>query len=260
MNVLNFKSSFLATAFSATLLSLTVGGVLTANAATSDASTAAKQTTMQKRPHGHMNAEQRLQKMQANAQATVKATISASQAVSLVQKQATNLRIVGVHYHDGSSRPANANATNTVNTVPGYHIMAIAADGKPQLYRVNAANGQITQKDLPQRAEKAAKKPTNMPTASISIDQALQLAANKVGGEAIGAHLGGGHHGKRGMKPQHGTATTQAQQPKTPSYRVQVVKGQEIYSVTVNAQTGEISDAVNLKDIQNHGKKAQKPA
>ena len=95
----------------------------------------------------------------------------------------------------------------------------------------------------------------------------MQLAANQVGGEAIGAHLGGDKGGKMGHGPRDGhrrpnrdpqTGNTgmppapnpaQNQSPRTPSYQIEVVKGKEVYHVKVDAQTGAVSDVKSLNDL-----------
>ncbi|MFN3564124.1 MAG: PepSY domain-containing protein, partial [Moraxella osloensis] len=100
-----------------------------------------------------------------------------------------------------------------------------------------------------------------------SLERAMQLAASQVGGEAIGAHLGGDKGGKMGHGPRDGQRRpnrdpqmgntgmppapnpTQNQSPKTPSYQIEVVKGKEIYHVKVDAQTGAVSDVKSLNDL-----------
>ena len=150
MNLAKFNPSFLATGLSVALLSVVTGATLTACASTS----AAPQTqNMQKRhPANTKHFEQRLQAMQANARAAANASISASQAVALVQKQTANTRIVGIHYYDSSNRP-NPNpariANNANNNIVGYRVMTLNANGQPQLYIVNASNGQVTQATMP---------------------------------------------------------------------------------------------------------------
>ena len=275
MNLAKFNPSFLATGLSVALLSIVTGATLTACASTS----AAPQTqNMQKRhPANAKNFEQRLQAMQANAQAAANASISASQAVALVQKQAANTRIVGVQYHDNSNRP-NPNparsGNNANNNIVGYRVMTLNANGQPQLYIVNASNGQVTQASMPSRPQQPNNmgNPNNQPPAppatNISLERAMQLAANQVGGEAIGAHLGGDKgdnmgHGPRdghrrpnrdpqmsntGMPPAPNPA--QNQPPRTPSYQIEVVKGQEVYHVKVDAQTGAVSDVKSLNDFK----------
>lgn len=76
MNLAKFNPSFLATGLSVALLSVVTGATLTACASTS----AAPQTQkMHKRhPANTKHFEQRLQAMQANAQAAANASISAS--------------------------------------------------------------------------------------------------------------------------------------------------------------------------------------
>ena len=87
------------------------------------------------------------------------------------------------------------------------------------------------------------------------------------GGEAIGAHLGGDKGGKMGHGPRDGhrrpnrdpqmgntgmppaANPAQNQPPRTPSYQVEVVKGQEVYHVKVDAQTGAVSDVKSLNDL-----------
>lgn len=282
MNLAKFNPSFLATGLSVALLSIVTGATVTACASTSAAPQAQK---MQKRhPANAKNFEQRLQAMQANARAAANASISASQAVALVQKQTANTRIVGVHYYDSSNRP-NPNpariANNANNNIVGYRVMTLNANGQPQLYIVNASNGQVTQATMPSRPSRPARppqpntpnnmgNPNNQPPAppaiNISLERAMQLAANQVGGEAIGAHLGGnkmGGHGPRdrhrrpnrdpqmantGMPPAANPA--QNQPPRTPSYQIEVVKGQEVYHVKVDAQTGAVSDVKSLNDFK----------
>ena len=278
MNLAKFNPSFLATGLGVALLSVVTGATLTACASTS----AAPQTqNMQKRhPANAKNFEQRLQAMQANAQAAANASISASQAVALVQKQAANTRIVGVRYHDSSNRP-NPNpariGNNANDNIVGYRVMTLNANGQPQLYIVNASNGQVTQATMPSRPSRPARQqqtnnpnnnqPPAPPAINISLERAMQLAANQVGGEAIGAHLGGDkggkmRHGSRdgqrrpnrdpqmgntGMPPASNPA--QNQPPRTPSYQIEVVKGKEIYHVKVDAQTGAVSDVKSLNDL-----------
>ena len=284
MNLAKFNPSFLATGLSVALLSVVTGATLTACASTSAAPQA---QNMQKRhPANAKNFEQRLQAMQANAQAAANASISASQAVALVQKQTANTRIVGVRYHDNSNRP-NPNpariANNANNNIVGYRVMTLSANGQPQLYIVNASNGQVTQATMPSRPSRPARpqqtnNPNNMgnpnnqppapPATNISLERAMQLAANQVGGEAIGAHLGGNkggnmRHGSRdghrrpnrdpqmdntGMPPAANPA--QNQPPRTPSYQIEVVKGQEVYHVKVDAQTGAVSDVKSFNDFK----------
>lgn len=283
MNLAKFNPSFLATGLSVALLSVVTGATVTACASTSAAPQAQK---MQKRhPANAKNFEQRLQAMQANAQAAANASISASQAVALVQKQTANSRIVGVHYYDSSNRP-NPNPARSGNTandnIVGYRVMTLNANGQPQLYIVNASNGQVTQATMPSRPSRSARpqqtnNPTNNPNnnqppappaINISLERAMQLAANQVGGEAIGAHLGGdkggkmrhaprdGHHRPNrdpqmrntGMPPAPNPA--QNQPPRTPSYQIEVVKGQEVYHVKVDAQTGAVSDVKSLRDFK----------
>lgn len=287
MNLAKFNPSFLATGLSIALLSVVTGATVTACASTSAAPQAQK---MQKRhPANAKNFEQRLQAMQANAQAAANASISATQAVALVRKQAANTRIVGVHYHDSSNRP-NPNparsGNNAYDNIVGYRVMTLNANGQPQLYIVNASNGQVTQATMPSRPSRPAHppqpntpnnpnkmgNPNNQPPAppatNISLERAMQLAANQVGGEAIGAHLGGdkrgkmGGHGPRdghrrfnrdpkmgntGMPPAPNPA--QNQPPRTPSYQIEVVKGKEVYHVKVDAQTGAVSDVKSLNDL-----------
>ena len=241
---------------------------------------------MQKRhPANAKNFEQRLQAMQANAQAAANASISASQAVALVQKQTANTRIVGVRYHDSSNRP-NPNpariANNANDNIVGYRVMTLNANGQPQLYIVNASNGQVTQATMRSRPSRPARpqqtnnpnnigNPNNQPPAppaiNISLERAMQLAASQVGGEAIGAHLGGDKGGKMGHGPRDGHRRfnrdpqmgntgmppapnpAQNQPPRTPSYQIEVVKGKEVYHVKVDAQTGAVSDVKSLNDL-----------
>ena len=272
MNLAKFNPSFLATGLSVALLSVVTGATVTACASTSAAPQAQK---MQKRhPANAKNFEQRLQAMQVNAQAAANASISASQAVALVQKQAANTRIVGVRYHDNSNRP-NPNpariANNANNNIVGYRVMTLNANGQPQLYIVNTSNGQVTQASMPSRPQQP-NDPNNMgnpnnqlPAINISLERAMQLAASQVGGEAIGANLGGGKmgHGPRdghrrpnrdpqmgntGMPPAPNPA--QNQSPRTPSYQIEVVKGQEVYHVKVDAQTGAVSDVKSFNDFK----------
>lgn len=259
MNRLNFKKPMMAAALGATLVSMMTGGLLAAHAAP-----ATNAPTLSKPAKGHqLSFEQRLQHKQANAQAAANARISAAQAVTLVQQQSANLRILGVHYDDGQ-RPHQAQDKADKPTVVGYRVMAIDNSGQPQHYVVNASTGQITQQALPKRPNMPNKQPPALPTTSIGLAQAMQLAANKAGGKAIGAHIGGHHgkherHGKQFHDPKNQANAAQATQPMpatmTPSYRVEVVKGQEVYHVTVNAQTGEVSEAVAMKDLpKRHGK------
>ena len=276
MNLAKFNPSFLATGLSVALLSVITGATVTACASTSAAPQA---QNMQKRhPANAKNFEQHLQAMQANAQAAANASISASQAVALVQKQTANTRIVGVKYHDNSNRP-NPNpariAKNANNNIVGYRVMTLNANGQPQLYIVNASNGQVTQASMPSRPQQPNNmgNPNNQPPAppatNISLERAMQLAASQVGGEAIGAHLGGGKGGKMGghgsrdghrrpnRDPQMGNTgmppapnPTQNQPPRTPSYQIEVVKGKEVYHVKVDAQTGAVSDVKSFNDFK----------
>lgn len=275
MNLAKFNTSFLATGLSVALLSVVTGATLTACASTSAAPQAQK---MQKRhPANAKNFEQRLQAMQANAQAAANASISASQAVALVQKQTANTRIVGVRYHDNSNRP-NPNpariANNANNNIVGYRVMTLNANGQPQLYIVNASNGQVSQASMPSRPARPQQtnnpnnnQPPAPPAINISLERAMQLAANQVGGEAIGAHLGGNKGGKMGHGPRDGKRRfnrdpqmgntgmppapnpAQNQPPRTPSYQIEVVKGQEVYHVKVDAQTGAVSDVKSFNDF-----------
>ena len=289
MNLAKFNPSFLATGLSVALLSIVTGATVTACASTSAAPQA---QNMQKRhPANAKNFEQRLQAMQANAQAAANASISASQAVALVQKQTANTRIVGVHYYDSSNRP-NPNparsGNNADDNIVGYRVMTLSANGQPQLYIVNASNGQVTQATMPSwpsRPSRPARPPqpnntnnkgnpnNNQPPAppatNISLERAMQLAASQVGGEAIGAHLGGDKGGKMGghgprdghrrpnRDPQMGNTgmppapnPAQNQSPRTPSYQIEVVKGKEVYHVKVDAQTGAVSDVKSLNDFK----------
>ena len=301
MNLAKFNPSFLATGLSVALLSVVTGATVTACASTSAAPQA---QNMQKRhPANTKHFEQHLQAMQANARAAANASISASQAVALVQKQAANTRIVGVQYHDNSNRP-NPNparsGNNADDNIVGYRVMTLSANGQPQLYIVNASNGQVTQATMPSwpsRPSRPARppqpnntnnmgnpnnpnSPNNMgnpnnnqppapPATNISLERAMQLAANQVGGEAIGAHLGGDKGGKMGghgprdgqrrpnRDPQMGNTgmppaanPAQNQPPRTPSYQIEVVKGQEVYHVKVDAQTGAVSDVKSLNDFK----------
>ena len=283
MNLAKFNPSFLATGLSVALLSVVTGATVTACASTSAAPQAQK---MQKRhPANAKHFEQHLQAMQANAQAAANASISASQAVALVQKQTANTRIVGVRYHDNSNRP-NPNpariANNANDNIVGYRVMTLSANGQPQLYIVNASNGQVTQASMPSRPARPQQNnnPNNIgnpnnnqppapPATNISLERAMQLAANQVGGEAIGAHLGGDKGGKMGghgprdghrrpnRDPQMGNTgmppapnPAQNQLPRTPSYQIEVVKGQEVYHVKVDAQTGAVSDAKSFNDFK----------
>nr|WP_313097123.1 PepSY domain-containing protein [Moraxella sp. CTOTU48717] len=281
MNLAKFNPSFLATGLSVALLSIVTGATVTACASTSAAPQA---QNMQKRhPANAKNFEQHLQAMQANAQAAANASISASQAVALVQKQTANTRIVGVKYHDNSNRP-NPNpariAKNANNNIVGYRVMTLSANGQPQLYIVNASNGQVTQATMPSRPSRPARPPqpntsntpnNNQPPAppatNVSLERAMQLAASQVGGEAIGAHLGGDKGGKMGHGPRDGQRRpnrdpqmgntgmppapnpAQNQSPRTPSYQIEVVKGKEVYHVKVDAQTGAVSDVKSLNDL-----------
>ena len=275
MNLAKFNPSFLATGLSVALLSVVTGATLTACASTSAAPQAQK---MQKRhPANAKNFEQRLQAMQANAQAAANASISASQAVALVQKQTANTRIVGVRYHDSSNRP-NPNpariANNANDNIVGYRVMTLNANGQPQLYIVNASNGQVTQATMrsrpsrPARPQRTNNPNNNQPLAiNISLERAMQLAASQVGGEAIGAHLGGDKGGKMGHGPRDGHRRfnrdpqmgntgmppapnpAQNQPPRTPSYQIEVVKGKEVYHVKVDAQTGAVSDIKSFNDF-----------
>ena len=286
MNLAKFNPSFLATGLSVALLSVVTGATVTACASTSAAPQAQK---MQKRhPANAKNFEQRLQAMQANAQAAANASISASQAIALVQKQTANTRIVGVRYHDSSNRP-NPNpariANNADDNIVGYRVMTLSANGQPQLYIVNASNGQVSQATMPSwpsRPSRPARpqqtnNPNNIgnlnnqppapPAINISLERAMQLAASQVGGEAIGAHLGGDKGGKMGHGPRDGhrrpnrdpqmgntgmppaANPAQNQSPRTPSYQIEVVKGKEIYHVKVDAQTGAVSDVKSLNDL-----------
>lgn len=276
MNLAKFNPSFLATGLSIALLSVVTGATLTACASTSAAPQAQK---MQKRhPANAKNFEQRLQAMQANAQAAANASISASQAVALVQKQTANTRIVGVRYHDNSNRP-NPNpariANNANDNIVGYRVMTLNANGQPQLYIVNASNGQVTQASMPSRPARPQQtnnpnnnQPPAPPAINISLERAMQLAANQVGGEAIGAHLGGDKGGKMGHGPRDGHRRfnrdpqmgntgmppvpnpAQNQPPRTPSYQIEVVKGKEVYHVKVDAQTGAVSDVKSFNDFK----------
>lgn len=284
MNLAKFNPSFLATGLSVALFSIVTGATVTACASTSAAPQA---QNMQKRhPANAKNFEQHLQAMQANAQAAANASISASQAVALVQKQTANTRIVGVKYHDNSNRP-NPNpariAKNANNNIVGYRVMTLSANGQPQLYIVNASNGQVTQATMPSwpsRPSRPARPPqpntsntpnNNQPPAppatNVSLERAMQLAASQVGGEAIGAHLGGDKGGKMGHGPRDGQRRpnrdpqmgntgmppapnpAQNQSPRTPSYQIEVVKGKEVYHVKVDAQTGAVSDVKSLNDL-----------
>jgi len=280
MNLAKFNPSFLATGLSIALLSVVTGATVTACASTSAAPQA---QNMQKRhPANAKHFEQRLQAMQANAQAAANASISASQAVALVQKQTANTRIVGVHYHDNSNRP-NPNparsGNNADDNIVGYRVMTLNANGQPQLYIVNASNGQVSQATMPSRPARPQQNnnPNNMgnpnnqlpapPATNISLERAMQLAASQVGGEAIGAHLGGDKGGKMGHGPRDGHRRpnrdlqmgntgmppapnpAQNQPPRTPSYQIEVVKGKEIYHVKVDAQTGAVSDVKSLNDL-----------
>lgn len=281
MNLAKFNPSFLATGLSVALLSVITGATITACASTSAAPQAQK---MQKRhPANAKNFEQRLQAMQANAQAAANASISASQAVALVQKQAANTRIVGVQYHDNSNRP-NPNparsGNNADDNIVGYRVMTLSANGQPQLYIVNASNGQVSQATIPSRPARPPQpnntnnmgnpnnnQPPAPPATNISLERAMQLAASQVGGEAIGAHLGGDKKGKMGHGPRDGQRRpnrdpqmgntgmppapnpAQNQPPRTPSYQIEVVKGQEVYHVKVDAQTGAVSDVKSLNDL-----------
>ena len=286
MNLAKFNPSFLATGLSVALLSVVTGATVTACASTSAAPQA---QNMQKRhPANAKHFEQHLQAMQANAQAAANASISASQAVALVQKQAANSRIVGVRYHDGSNRPNPnpARITNNANdNIVGYRVMTLSANGQPQLYIVNASNGQVSQATMPSwpsRPSRPARpqqtnNPNNIgnlnnqppapPAINISLERAMQLAASQVGGEAIGAHLGGDKGGKMGHGPRDGHRRPnrdpqmgntgmpsapnpdQNQPPRTPSYQIEVVKGKEVYHVKVDAQTGAVSDVKSLNDL-----------
>ena len=162
--------------------------------------------------------------------------------------------------------------------------MTLNANGQPQLYIVNASNGQVTQATMPSWPSRPARPPqpntpNNMgnpnnnqppapPAINISLERAMQLAANQVGGEAIGAHLGedkggkmGGHgprdgHRRFNRDPQTGNTgmppapnPAQNQPPRTPSYQIEVVKGKEVYHVKVDAQTGAVSDVKSLNDL-----------
>lgn len=276
MNLAKFNPSFLATGLSVALLSVITGATVTACASTSAAPQAHK---MQKRhPANAKNFEQRLQAMQANAQAAANASISASQAVALVQKQTANSRIVGVRYYDSSNRP-NPNpariANNANDNIVGYRVMTLNANGQPQLYIVNASNGQVSQASMPSRPARPQQtnnpnnnQPPAPPAINISLERAMQLAANQVGGKAIGAHLGGDKGGKMGghgprdghrrfnRDPQMGNTgmppapnPAQNQPPRTPSYQIEVVKGKEVYHVKVDAQTGAVSDVKSLNDL-----------
>ena len=281
MNLAKFNPSFLATGLSVALLSVVTGATVTACASTSAAPQAQK---MQKRhPANAKHFEQRLQAMQANAQAAANASISASQAVALVQKQTANSRIVGVRYHDSSNRPKPnpARIANNANdNIVGYRVMTLNANGQPQLYIVNASNGQVSQASMPSRPARPQQtnnpnniaNPNNQPPAppaiNISLERAMQLAASQVGGEAIGAHLGGDKGGKMGHGPRDGHRRpkrdpkmgntgmlpapnpTQNQSNRTPSYQIEVVKGQEVYHVKVDAQTGAVSDVKSLNDFK----------
>ncbi|PAL17800.1 hypothetical protein B8W92_02280 [Moraxella osloensis] len=285
MNLAKFNPSFLATGLSVALLSVVTGATVTACASTSAAPQA---QNMQKRhPANAKHFEQRLQAMQVNAQAAANANISASQAVALVQKQAANTRIVGVQYHDNSNRP-NPNPARSGNNaddkIVGYRVMTLSANGQPQLYIVNASNGQVSQATMPSRPSRPARPPqpnntNNMgnpnnnqppapPAINISLERAMQLAASQVGGEAIGAHLGGDKGGKMGHAPRDGHRRpnrdpkmgntgmppapnpAQNQPPRTPSYQIEVVKGKEVYHVKVDAQTGAVSDVKSLNDFK----------
>ena len=169
MNLVKFNPSFLATGLttglSVALLSVVTGATVTACASTSAAPQA---QNMQKRhPANAKHFEQHLQAMQANARAAANASISASQAVALVQKQAANSRIVSVRYHDSSNRP-NPNparsGNNANDNIVGYRVMTLTANGQPQLYIVNASNGQVTQATMPSRPSRPARpQQTNNP-------------------------------------------------------------------------------------------------
>lgn len=283
MNLAKFNPSFLATGLSVALLSVITGATVTACASTSAAPQAQK---MHKRhPANTKHFEQHLQAMQANAQAAANASISASQAVALVQKQTANSRIVGLRYHDSSNRP-NPNparsGNNAYDNIVGYRVMTLNANGQPQLYIVNASNGQVTQATMPSRPARPPQpnSPNNMgnpnnnqppapPAINISLERAMQLAANQVGGEAIGAHLSGDKGGKMGGHgPRDGhrrfnrdpqmrntgmpsaANPAQNQPPRTPSYQIEVVKGKEVYHVKVDAQTGAVSDVKSLNDFK----------
>ena len=266
MNLVKFNPSFLATGLSVALLSVVTGATVTACASTSAAPQA---QNMQKRhPANTKHFEQRLQAMQANAQAAAKASISASQAVALVQKQAANSRIVSVRYHDSSNRP-NPNparsGNNANDNIVGYRVMTLTANGQPQLYIVNASNGQVTQASMPSRPARPPQpnNPNNMgnpnnqppapPVINISLERAMQLAASQVGGEAIGAHLGGNKGGKMGHGPRdrHRRPNRDPQMANTgmpPA--ANPTQNQEVYHVKVDAQTGAVSDVKSLNDFK----------
>lgn len=274
MKFFNPKNSQKNNLVAAMLLSLTAGMSITGHAAATNVTpqSQAMHSTMEGKHHG-MNAEQRYQKMRANDLAAANARISAVQAVSLVQQQLPNSQILAVHYSNGQHRGFHNNQnTSTTPAVksPYYHIMAIKADGKPQMMLVDATTGQVTQKDMQKWAKKAnqttdksqadgtAMMTKQLIAPAISVSKAMQLAGDKVGGKVIGVQFGygkhqGGRQGGKGVAPQPNqpaqniTAKQVSGQPKARNYRVKVVKGQDVYLVKVNAQTGEVSEARLIK-------------
>ena len=199
------------TLLAAALLSLTTGASMSINAATSNNIANTSVQTQQVKRDG-VSFEQRQQQMLARDLAATNAKISATQAVSLAQQQLSSSRIMGVQYDDGQqkrfSKGENNAQTSTQSTVkpsPSYRVMAIKADGTPQMVNVDATTGQVTLTDMSKLAGKKpnqrqdgtqnARKPMTPPITAISLTQAMQLAGNKVGGEVVSVHFGGDKHG-----------------------------------------------------------------
>ncbi|MGH2335330.1 hypothetical protein ACQ1ZS_14575, partial [Enterococcus faecalis] len=85
--------------------------------------------------------------------------------------------------HPNRARIAN----NANDNIVGYRVMTLNANGQPQLYIVNASNGQVTQASMPSRPQQPNNmgNPNNQPPAppaiNISLERAMQLAASQVG-------------------------------------------------------------------------------
>lgn len=276
-----------------TALALSLTAAISINSYAVAANTTTQTPTapsMQQSKYDVISFEQRYQKRLARDLAAANAKISATQAVALAQQQVPNSQIMAVQYSDGQHHRFNKNqnatstqAVPTQNTVrsPSYRIMAIKADGKPQLISVDATTGQVTQSDMQKWTNKAnqASKPMavkSFTAPAISATRAMQLAGDKVGGKVIGVHFGGGKHrggkhGKNGVARQPNQAPQpnmiaqqingqQANgQPKDRSYRVKVVKAQEVYMVKVNAQTGEVGNVQSMKDLPKRFASKQAP-
>lgn len=192
-----------------------------------------------------------------------------------------------------AQKPAQK-AKETADKTPSYHVSLMDTDGKRYHVSVDASSGKVLSTDEMKKPERPAKaedssnstntadkerpEPPKMTAPEVSLTEAMQVAENSVGGEAVSAgmgHMMGGHHGGKGGhgKPPQGDAQNgerpelpanaeNGERPQPPqgdatkgerpdlSYNVKVVKGDEVYMVKVDAQTGKVTDTKSMEEMK----------